>query len=151
MKDSKEILSHLYFSNSQKLKQTRCLNILKSLLPPRLNSAISYIYTKNQNLYIVIDQFGLKMEFNYKRELIKSLLKAIHKESYLCEDLKELEIIISVSTKRIQNNQETIKAPSFEERSTGNFENLAKNIEVRELIEKIRTTIHANRNNQESS
>lgn len=151
MKDSKEILSHLYFSNSQKLKQTRCLNILKSLLPPRLNSAISYIYTKNQNLYIVIDQFGLKMEFNYKRELIKSLLNTIHKELSLCEDLKELEIIISVSTKRTQNNQEIIKTLSFEERSTGNFENLAKNNEVRELIEKIRTTIHANRNNQKSS
>lgn len=151
MKDSKEILSHLYFSNSQKLKQTRCLNILKSLLPPRLNSAISYIYTKNQNLYIVIDQFGLKMEFNYKRELIKSLLNTIHKELSLCEDLKGLEIIISVSTKRTQNNQEIIKTLSFEERSTGNFENLAKNNEVRELIEKIRTTIHANRNNQKSS
>lgn len=145
MKDSQEIISHLYFSNSQKLKQTRCLNVLKSLLPPRLSSAINYIYKKNQNLYIVIDQFGLKMEFNYKRDLIKSLLKAIHKESSLCEDLKDLEIIISVSVKHRKKEEEQPAHYSYKERAHGDFENLAKDEEIRELIEKIRANIHANR------
>jgi len=85
------------------------------------------------------------MEFNYKRELIKSLLKAIHKESSLCEDLKELEIIISVSVKHKKKESEQTAKYSYKERATGEFENLAKDDEIRELIEKIRANIHANR------
>lgn len=146
MKESQEVISHLYFSNSQKLRQVRCMNVLKSLLPPRLGESISYIYKKNQKLFIVIDQFGLKMEFNYKRELIKSLLKSIHKESSLCEDMLDAEVVISVSNKKRQQQQEIPQKHRYEERSEGTFENLAQNEEIRELIEKIRHTIQNNRN-----
>jgi len=146
MKDSQEVIRHLYFSNSQKLRQVRCMNVLKSLLPPRLGESISYIYKKNQKLFIVIDQFGLKMEFNYKRELIKSLLKSIHKESSLCEDLLDAEVVISVSNKKRQQQHEIPQKHRYEERAEGTFENLAQNEEIRELIEKIRHTIQNNRN-----
>ena len=145
MKDSQEVISHLYFSNSQKLRQARCLNVLKALLPPRLGEAISYIYKNNQKLFIVIDQFGLKMEFNYKRDLIKSLLKSIHKESSLCEDLQECEIVISVSNKKREAAEERIRKHAYPERAEGAFENLAQNEEIRDLIEKIRSTIKTNR------
>jgi len=146
MKDSQEVLSHLYFSNSQKLRQARCLNVLKSLLPPRLAGAISYIYKKNEKLFIVIDQFGLKMEFNYKRELIKSLLKSIHSQTSLCENLQDAEIVISVSVKKRNDAIERARRYSYPERAEGEFENLAQNEEIRELIEKIRRTIRSARN-----
>ena len=145
MKDSQEVISHLYFSNSQKLRQARCLNVLKALLPPRLGEAISYIYKNNQKLFIVIDQFGLKMEFNYKRDLIKSLLKSIHKESSLCEDLYDCEVVISVSNKKREAAEERIRKHAYPERAEGEFENLAQNEEIRDLIEKIRSTIKTNR------
>ncbi len=144
MKDSQEVISHLYFSNSQKLRQARCLNVLKALLPPRLGEAISYIYKKNQKLFIVIDQFGLKMEFNYKRDLIKSLLKSIHKESSLCEDLQDSQIVISVSNAKRQRAEEQSQKHAYEERAEGRFENLAQSEEIRDLLEKIRETIRTN-------
>lgn len=148
MKDSQEVISHLYFSNSKKLRQARCLNVLKALLPPRLGEAISYIYKKNQKLFIVIDQFGLKMEFNYKRDLIKTLLKKIHNESALCEDLQGSEIVISVSNKKRQNDTLKDAKFSYAERAEGDFKNLAQNEEIRDLIEKIRETIRSNPKNK---
>ena len=145
MKDSHEVINHLYFSNSQKLRQARCLNILKALLPPRLGEAISYIYKNNQKLFIVIDQFGLKMEFNYKRDLIKSLLKSIHKESSLCEDLYDCEVVISVSNKKREAARAVLQKHVYAERAEGDFENLAQDEEIKGLIEKIRSTIKTNR------
>lgn len=144
MKDSQEVISHLYFSNSKKLRQARCQNVLKALLPPRLGEAISYIYKKNQKLFIVIDQFGLKMEFNYKRDLIKTLLKKIHNESTLCEDLYGCEVVISVSNKKRESHENGQIKHAYTERAEGEFENLAKNEEIRDLIEKIRATIKKN-------
>ena len=144
MKNSEEVIRHLYFSNSQKLRQIRCTNTLKALLPPRLAGAISYIYSKNQKLYIVIDQFGLKMEFNYKRELIKSLLNSIHNQTALCEDLKDLEIVISVSVKHHQAETGTQAEFHYPERASGTFENLAQDPVIRELVEKIRANIQTN-------
>ena len=144
MKNSEEVIRHLYFSNSQKLRQIRCANALKALLPPRLADAISYIYSKNHKLYIVIDQFGLKMEFNYKRDLIKSLLNTIHSQTALCEDLKDQEVVISVSAKRHQSDEADTRRFHYPERASGTFENLSRDPVIRELIEKIRANVQAN-------
>ncbi len=143
MKHSEEVIRHLYFSNSQKLRQIRCANALKALLPPRLAEAISYIYSKNQKLYIVIDQFGLKMEFNYKRDLIKSLLSTIHSQTALCEDLKDMEVVISVSAKR-KADEESLKSYSYPERAEGDFTNTLDDPELHALIEQIRKHIRTN-------
>ncbi len=93
MKDSKTIISHLKKHPSLKtLEQEECFDILIKLLPTSLSNFIKFIYTKNSTLFFVLKHPSAKMEFNYKRNLIKDILKKIETfhPNCKCINLKEL-------------------------------------------------------------
>ena len=138
MKNSNQILSHLYFVNSDKLKIAKCLNILKALLPARLKDFISYIYKKDNTIFIAINQHTFKMEFNYRKDLIKSLLNDIAFTQKDCKMLENCVVKVYVSQKKRDKAQEI--RISYKERADGNFINTLKE-EHFEILEKIRIDI----------
>jgi len=146
MKDSKTIISHLKKNPSLKtLEQEECFDILIKLLPNSLSNFIKFIYTKNHTLFFVLKHPSAKMEFNYKHNLIKDILKKIESFHPNCKCINLKEIKAFVSNKK-EAKPEIPKDATFiyEERSKGGFINETKDEELHQLFEKIRIEILKN-------
>lgn len=149
MKTANQIISHLkskpYLKN---LQHVDCYNKLLSLLPKSIREFTRFIYQKNDTLFFVLEHPGIKMEFNYKSNLIKSILNKLIEIDNECNFMQSNQI------KAFVTNKNTLKEISdsknhklqYAERATGEFENSAKNDEIREVLEKIKLSIKSGRN-----
>ena len=146
MKDSQTIISHLKKHPSLKtLEQEECFDILIKLLPNSLSNFIKFIYIKNSTLFFVLKHPSAKMEFNYKRNLIKDILKRIENFHPNCKCINLKEIRAFVSNKKEPKIEPPKDATIFyEERSHGDFKNIAQDEKINEIFEKIREEILKN-------
>jgi hypothetical protein len=143
MKNSKTIISHLKKNPLfKKLDEHECYDTLVELLPKSVSRFIKFIYTKNDNLFFVLNHPAGKMELDYKIDLIKTLLKQIARVKPHCEKIKDKKIICFVSNK-LELEQEKTEPSTFfyEEQSNAMFTNTVKNQELYELFEEIRKEI----------
>lgn len=146
MKDSKTIISHLKKHPSLKtLEQEECFDVLIKLLPNSLSNFIKFIYTKHDTLFFVLNHPSAKMEFNYKRNLIKELLKKIENfhPNCKCINLKEIKAFVS-NKKEFKEKTQIETKIYYKERSNGNFSNITKNKKLYVLFEEIRKEIEKN-------
>ena len=143
MKTAKSIITHLKrHPRNIKVLEIACYEKVKSMLPLHLQSAILFIYKKNQTLYFVLNHPGMKMEFHYKHILIKTLLNKLKDFDENCKDLDITEVKSFVSNKIPLNVVEEKKVQRYyREKSTGTFENKAENEEIKELFEEIKTML----------
>ncbi|MDR3346532.1 MAG: hypothetical protein LBS73_05085, partial [Campylobacteraceae bacterium] len=98
MKQANFIISQLTGSPwLKKLEQIASYKKLLALLPPRYQSAVRFMYNKNDTLFFVLEHPSFKQEFNYKKTMIKGLLKALVKQDKSCEciDAEELKFFIT--------------------------------------------------------
>ena len=143
MKSSQKIIAHLtqkpYF---HKIGEKKCIHRLITLLPPQLQKAVMFTYVKHQTLFFVLNHPGLKMEFNYKITLIKSLLKKIKDIDENCQDMHITEVKAFVSNK-IQTAPPPVRASAFtyKERASGRFYNFATNPDLKALFQQIKEEI----------
>ncbi len=146
MKKSSNIINHLKNQPLYaKLKTVQCFEKIKSLLPPRLQNAVLFIYIKNDILFFVLNHPGYKMEFNYNVNLIKGVLKELKKRSSECADLEFKEIRSFVSNK-IESKTREIKENklTYKERAKGKFAILTKNERLKKIFQEIKKTIISN-------
>ena len=146
MKDSKTIISHLKKHPSLKtLEQEECFDMLITLLPNSLSDFIKFLYIKNDILFFVLKHPSAKMEFNYKRNLIKDILKKIESFHPKCKCINLKEIKAFVSNKK-ELKPEIFKNATifYKERSLGDFTNKTKDEKLHEIFEKIRKEILKN-------
>ncbi len=147
MKKANQIISHLksqpYLKN---LKQLDCYNEMLLLLPKSLSKHVRFIYHKNDTLFFVLEHPSIKMEFNYKRNLIKSILNKFVEFHPECSFMANKEIKAFVTNKPKQNyyNFLTDRKVLYKERSSAKFKNFAEDKELKKLFEAIRETINAN-------
>ncbi len=142
MKSSKEIVEHIIKNpQNKKILQKRCFEKLKNLLPSHLKSAVLFVYIKNKTLFFVLNHPGIKMEFNYKHNLIKDLLNKIKEIDKDCQDI-EIERVKSFVSNKIEIDKEFKKVQYFyKERSLGEFKIETDNKELREIFQKIQNII----------
>lgn len=149
MKDSKSIISHLVQQPSmKKYEQMRCYDRLLSVLPKSFTSMIRFVYTKNETLFFVLNHPCAKMEFNYKRNLIKSLLKEINIRFPECTALHVKEIQAFVTNQKSEEESLIIGAPSeifYPEQADGHFESRCEDPKLQALFEAIKATIRTNK------
>jgi L-rhamnose mutarotase len=149
MKTANQIISHLkskpYLKN---LQHVDCYNKLLSLLPKSIKTYTRFIYQKNDTLFFVLEHPGIKMEFNYKSNLIKSILNKLIEVDIKCNFMKSSHIKAFVTNKSTLSQIKDSKNHKLQyaERATGEFENSAQNEEIREILEKIRENIKSNTN-----
>ena len=146
MKDAKNIISHLVKHPSmKKYEQMRCYDKLLSLLPKNFTHMVRFLYTKDETLFFVFNHPSAKMEFNYKRSLIKSLLSQIilHFPECECLHVKDIQCFVT-------NKPQTEEIPEsknsdifYEERAEGDFENSCDDSKLRTLFEEIRKAIQS--------
>lgn len=149
MKDSKSIISHLVQQPSmKKYEQIRCYDRLLSVLPKSFTSMIRFVYTKNETLFFVLNHPCAKMEFNYKRNLIKSLLREVYAHFPECSCLNVKEVQAFVTNQKSEEETLITAAQSeifYAEQATGTFETLCEDERLRSLFEAIKETIAKNR------
>ncbi len=90
------------------------------------------------------------MEFNYKSNLIKSILKKLIELNPECYFIKSSNIKAFVTNKPSikEENYSKTKKRVYQERARGKFTNSAKNMDLNSIFEKIRVSIKQNRQNE---
>ena len=135
MKKINEILSHIK-NNPEFRKINTSLLIMKfiDILPLKLKKGVKFGYIKNQTLYFVLTHPVYKMEFEYNKADIKSLLK-----SFKIANVEDIGFFVTNIIEKKENNKEVIVF--YKERSYGIFENKAKDEYIFKKFEKIRELI----------
>ena len=124
------------------LKKIESYRKLLSLLPKRFSSGVRFMYNKQNTLFFVLEHPGLKMEFNYKTDLIKGLLKQLIIKDPDCHIIDANEIKSFVTNKPPLTMPKIIPTgPFYTEASRGEFKNCAKSKELYESFESIRERI----------
>lgn len=135
MKKINEILSHL--KNNPEFSKINTSFLIKKfieVLPLKLKKGVKFAYVKNQTLYFVLTHPVYKMEFEYNKADIKSLLK-----NFKIANVEDIGFFIT----NVIEKKEEQKAPIllYKERSYGIFENKVKDEYLFKKFEKIREII----------
>lgn len=135
MKKINEILNHLK-NNPEFRKINTSFLIMKfiDVLPLKLKKGVKFAYIKNQTLYFVLTHPVYKMEFEYNKALIKSLLK-----NFKIANVEEIAFFVTNVIEKKEENK--IEQNVYKERSYGIFENLAKDEKIFKKFENIREII----------
>jgi hypothetical protein len=125
MKKASMILSHL--SNKPQfrfLKQQVCYKKYISLLTPKYQKAIAFIYIKDDTLFIAVTHPGFKMELNYNKDLLKSILTQLGKHDTECEMMQASKVAVFHSKYHpIKKEVENISTvPYYNELASTDFE-----------------------------
>ena len=135
MKKINEILSHLK-NNPEFRKINTSLLIMKfiDILPLKLKKGVKFGYIKNQTLYFVLTHPVYKMEFEYNKADIKSLLK-----NFKIANVEDIGFFITNVIEKKEKENEPILL--YKERSYGIFDNKAKDEYLFKRFENIREII----------
>ena len=135
MKKINEILSHL--KNNPEFSKINTSFLIKKfieVLPLKLKKGVKFAYVKNQTLYFVLTHPVYKMEFEYNKADIKSLLK-----NFKIANVEDIGFFITNVIEKKESPKEP--SPLYIERAYGIFENRAKNEQIFRKFEKIREII----------
>ena len=135
MKKINEILSHL--KNNPEFSKINTSFLIKKfieVLPLKLKKGVKFAYVKNQTLYFVLTHPVYKMEFEYNKADIKSLLK-----NFKIANVEDIGFFITNVIEKKEEQKAAILL--YEERSYGIFENKAKDEYLFKRFEKIREII----------
>lgn len=136
MKKISEVLNHIE-NNPELGKVSTYAQIRKfiEILPPKLKKGVKFAYIRNQTFTFVLTHQVYKMEFEYNKEDIKSLLK-----KYKINDVNN--VLFFVTNKIEKREKNTIEdEPKYKERSYGIFQNMAKDDKLFSKFENIRKII----------
>ncbi len=124
MKKADSILSHLSSLPQFKvLKRQECYQKYINLLSPKWQKAIAFVYIKDETLFIAVTHPGFKMELNYNRDLLKSLLMQLNTHDKSCEMMLAEKVVIFHSKYHAMPEKEHsyITVPHYLERAQGTF------------------------------
>jgi len=147
MKNIHSILSHLVNQPQFRiLKKHHCYQKFIDLLPPKFKRAIAFVYIKNNILFVALSHPGYKMELDYNKDLLKSLLNMMGKHKSECSMLSVNDTIIFNSKFYTEKPEETISTdPKYKELSSGDFKIDTKDKKLLQAFEDIKEIIIRNR------
>ncbi len=135
MKKLNEILSHLKKNPEfRKINTSSSIERLIELLPLKLRKGIKFAYIKKQTLYFVLTHPVYKMEFEYNKGDIKSLLKKIN-----IANVEDIAFFVTNKIEKKEKPKEPIEY--YNEKSNAIFENKATNEHIFKKFEEIRRII----------
>lgn len=105
-----------------------------NVLPLKFKKGVKFGYVKNQTLYFVLTHPVYKMEFEYNKADIKSLLK-----KFKIANVEDIGFFVTNVIEKKEQYQDS--NPLYKERSYGIFENKAKDENLFKKFEKIREVI----------
>jgi len=144
MKQANTILSHIQnLPQFKLLKRHYCYQKFISLLAPRFQQAIAFVYVREETLFVALSHPGFKMELNYNKELLKSLLTLLGKRDERCKNLKASKVVLFNSRYRTlfkeQSPSSTI--PYYPEMASGHFRIQTQDPALQEAFLEIKSSI----------
>ena len=135
MKKINEILSHLKNSPEfRKINTQKTIQDFIELLPSSLKKGVKFAYIKADILYFVLTHPVYKMEFEYNKDLINTLLK-----KYPPIEVNQLKFFVTNKREKKQSKKKELQI--FKERSHGIFANYITDENLHAKVEKIRNII----------
>ena len=145
MKNSAQVLSHIVHQPQyKKLVQHQCIDAVKALLPPHLQTMVRFAYVKHKVLYFVLSHPGAKQEFDIIITAIKTPLKRYPPQKCSEMSFEDIRAYVSHAPQETQTEFERHSEPLYEERASGDFSNPVTDEKLHRVIEKIRNTIKQN-------
>jgi hypothetical protein len=148
MKKANIILSHIHALPQFKvLKSHYCYQKFISILSPKFQKAIAFVYVRDETLFVALSHPGFKMELNYKKDLLRDLLSMVAKTDEKCKTLHASKVILfnSKHLSIIKNEELISTVPYYKERSQGNFNIESEDKELLEAFNKIKKSIEKQR------
>ena len=148
MKNSSIILSHLLSQPQFKfLKQQSCYKKYIGLLTPKYQKAIAFIYIKDDTLFVAVTHPGFKMELNYNKDLLKSVLTQLIEHDESCEMMRASKVAIFHSKYHpVEKEQEDISTvPYYNELSSTDFDIKSGDEDIIKKFEQIKEQIKCNK------
>ncbi len=144
MKQANTILSHIQSLPQFKLlKSHYCYQKFISSLNPTFKKAIAFIYIKDETLFVALSHPGFKMEMNYQKEVLLSILNILTKQDEKCQHLKAKKVILfnskHISIIKEQKIESTV--PHYQEMALGEFTIKSEDSEIIKAFEAIRESI----------
>ena len=143
MKKASSILSHLSSRPQFRLlKRQGCYQRYISLLSPKWQKAVAFVYIKEETLFIAVNHPAFKMELNYNKDLLISLLRQLNKYVEGCENMIASKVVVFHS-KYHAMPEEKVKprtVPHYLEQSSGDF-NSPIEPKLNDAFERIRKII----------
>jgi len=144
MKKASTILSHIYTLPEFKLlKSHYCYQKFISLLNPRFKKAIAFVYVRDDTLFVALSHPGFKMELNYNKDLLKSLLSMLAKSDEKCKNMQASKVVLFNSKHLSIIKEEVLEStvPYYSEMALGEFTIESKDKELLEAFNKIKESI----------
>ena len=147
MKKAHIILSHLTNQPQFRfLKQQACYQKYIKLLGAKYQKAIAFVYIKNETLFVAVTHPGFKMELNYNRDLLKSVLTQLSTLDNECEMMKADKVVIFHSKyhpiAKVTDDITTV--PYYHERASSDFEIETEDEALKKKFEDIKKVIECN-------
>ena len=100
------------------------------------------IYIKDETLFIAVTHPGFKMELNYNRDLLKSLLTQLNTYDEKCKMMLASKVVVFHSKYHAMPEKKAsyVSVPHYHERAQGLFE-LPKEEALKESFERIKALI----------
>ncbi|HIQ47438.1 MAG TPA: DUF721 domain-containing protein [Sulfurovum sp.] len=143
MKKASMILSHLSSQPQFKsLKRQECYQKYINLLSQKWQKAVAFVYIKDDTLFIAVTHPGFKMELNYNRDLLKSLLTQLNTHDDACHSMTAKKVVVFHSKYHAMPEEKAIPStvPHYYEQSTGNFK-MPENKTLKESFARIKALI----------
>jgi len=144
MKKAHTILSHIRnLPEFKLLKSHYCYQKFISLLNPRFKKAIAFVYIRDNTLFVALSHPGFKMELNYNKDLLKSLLTMLVKSDEKCQQMKASKVVLFNSKHLSIIKEEIIEStvPHYKEMALGEFTIESEDKELIEAFNKIKKSI----------
>ncbi|MEA3418594.1 MAG: hypothetical protein U9Q90_04265 [Campylobacterota bacterium] len=147
MKNARSILSHLtHQPQFRSLRKQSCYRKFIHLLPPKFQQAIAFVYIDKATLFIALSHPGYKMELNYNRDLLKSVLTMMGEHDPECSEMKAEKVVIFNSKYHSSVPKEHPSTdPKYTELAKADFTVQTDDVTLREKFEIIKKRILANR------
>ena len=137
------ILSHLSSQPQFKsLKRQECYQKYINLLSQKWQKAVAFVYIKDETLFIAVTHPGFKMELNYNRDLLKSLLTQLNTYDTACQKMTASKVVVFHSKYHAMPEKKALVStvPHYHERSSGTFD-IPIDEDLKEAFERIQALI----------
>ena len=140
------ILSHLSSQPQFKsLKRQECYQKFIDLLSPKWQKAVAFVYIKDETLFIAVTHPGFKMELNYNRDLLKTLLTQLNAHDEACKLMCADKVVVFHSKYHAMPQEKALyeSVPHYHERAQGDFET-PDDTDLKEKFEHIKDIVTCN-------
>jgi hypothetical protein len=112
-------------------------------LNPRFKKAIAFVYVRENTLFVALSHPGFKMELNYNKDLLKSLLSMLAKSDEKCKDMRASKVVLFNSKHLSIIKEKPIEStvPYYREMALGEFSIESEDPELQEAFNKIKKSI----------